>query len=79
MQKKHIKNQKIVLENKLVFFTQEISDFVCAAKAKTKTKKKRKQPRKCPVDKILNENNVEIVQIDCESLDSNCIVVARRT
>ena len=43
-----------------------------------KQKQKYKQPRKCSVDEILNEKKVEIIQTDYESLDSDCIVVARR-
>ena len=41
--------------------------------------KKYKQPRKCPIDELLNEKKIEIIQIDYKSLDLNYIVVARCT
>ena len=77
--KKCTKDKRVALEGKFVFFTQEVLDIAQAAEVETEAKKKCKQPRKCIIDEILDEEEVETLENKSSSSDSDCIVVAKRT
>ena len=72
-----MKNKRVTLKNKFVFFIQEVFDIACTAETKIKTKKKCKQLRKCTIDEALNEKKAEILKNVSSSSDSDCIIVAR--
>ena len=78
-QKKHMKNKKIALEGKFVFFTQKILDIMWVAEIKTKTKKKCKQPCKHTIDKILDKEEIKTLENESSLSDLDYIVVAKRT
>ena len=62
-----------------MFSTQEVLDIARVAETEAETKKKYKQPRKCIIDEIIDEEEVEILDNESSSSDSDCIVVARHT
>ena len=72
-----MKNKRIALKNKFIFFIQKILNIACTTEAEAKTKKKCKQPRKCTIDEALDEEEVEILKNISSSSDSDCIIVAR--
>ena len=76
--KKCTKSKRITLEGKFVFFTQEVLDIARATEAETEVKKRCKRPRKRAINELLDEKEIEVVETESQSSDSDCIVVARR-
>ena len=58
---------------------QKVLNIVCVIETEAETKKKYTQPRKCTIDVILDEEEVETLKKESSSSDSDCIVIAKRT
>ena len=69
-------SKKIALEEKFVFTTEEMLQVVKETKAAMTAKQSRKQPRKCSIQKFLENEENGMLEIESDSSCSDCIVVA---
>ena len=76
--KRRKKGKRIAVEGKFVFTTEEVLQLVKEAEAETATKKARKQPRKRPIQEILEDEEDEVLENEASSSDSDCIVLMPR-
>ena len=74
-----MKGKRVALENKFIFSTQEVLDIARVVEIKAEIKKKYKQLRKHTIDEIIDEEEVEILDNESLSSDSDYIVIARHT
>ena len=76
--KKRKKGKRIAVERKFVFITKEILQLIKKIETKTTTKKIYKQPRKRPIQKILEDEEDEVLKNEASNSDSDCIVLMPR-
>ena len=76
--KKYSKNKKIILQNKFVFMIEEMLQITKEAESKNVTKSAQKQPRKCPIQAVLDNEEEEMLDNNSSGSDSDCIIVATR-
>jgi hypothetical protein len=74
--KERKKGKRVALKGRFVFSTQEVLDIAKAAEAETANKKAKNRANKKAETPPDEDSDDEVVEIDCEDSDSDCITVA---
>ena len=75
--KKCSKNKRIALQSKFVFTTEEMLQITKETKSINTTKSAQKQPRKRPIQAVL-DNKKKMLNNNSNGSNSDCIIVATR-